>query len=282
VIERHQFSGMGTTIEFVLDVDTPREARRAFGAAEAEFARLERVMSRFRADSELSRLNQTGVLEVSLDLAEVVSRAVEARTRTRGRFDPTVHDALVQAGYDRTFDELRPDAAHDRSRARCGGEIEVTGRLIRLEPGYRVDLGGIGKGFAAERGAEILAGAGPALVSAGGDIAVRGRPEDGFWPIAVEDGPTLGLTEGGLATSGSDRRRWLFAGRERHHLIDPATGEPAMSDLRRVTAVGWDAVEAEILAKVLFLGGRTEAESSGIPAVLVTAEGETVLVGGIA
>ncbi len=273
---------MGTSVELLVEVDEPGAAQKAFAAVEAEFERLEQMMSRFRADSELSRLNEAGELEVSGDLAEVVTLAVEARTRTHGRFDPTVHDALVHAGYDRTFAELQPDADPAHEPNSCGGLVDVKGRRVRVEPGFRLDLGGVGKGFAAERGAERLALAGPSLVSAGGDIAVRGLPEVGYWAIAVEDGPTIGLTRGGLATSGSDRRRWRRGGVERHHLIDPTTGEPAITDLLRVTAVGVDAVDAEILAKVLFLGGRVEAEASGIPAVLVTDRGETVLVGGIA
>ena len=85
----------------------------------------------------------------------------------------------------------------------------------------RLDLGGIGKGFAAERVAELLALTGPSLVSAGGDVAVRGVPTEGTWAVAVDDTLTLGLTRGGLATSGRDRRRWRRGGVEQHHLIDP-------------------------------------------------------------
>ena len=66
-------------------------------------------MSRFRPDSELSRLNRDGAIDASQDLAEVVELALAARERTGGRFDPTIHDALVGAGYDRTFDELAED-----------------------------------------------------------------------------------------------------------------------------------------------------------------------------
>ena len=184
-------------------------------------------MSRFRPDSELSHLNRDGAIDASQDLAEVVELALAAREQTGGRFDPTVHDALVGAGYDRTFDELEVDGDSAAQPAACGGGVAVNGRRIELDPGVRLDLGGIGKGFAAERVAELLALTGPALVSAGGDVAVRGVPTEGMWAVAVDDTLTLGLTRGGLATSGRDRRRWRRDGIEQHHLIEPSTGRPS-------------------------------------------------------
>ena len=198
----------------------------ALEAAEGEFHRLEALLSRFRDDSELSRLNRAGSLTAGPDLCRVVELALAARERTGGRFDPTVHDALVAAGYDRTFEDIAPD-----SHVRCQapdvslGDARVVDGRIELDAGVRLDLGGIGKGYAAERAAEILATAGPCLVNAGGDIAVRG----GSWPIGVETATeplTLELSGGGLATSGRDRRRWRRDGRELHHLIDPRTGAP--------------------------------------------------------
>lgn len=272
------FRAMGTTVELVLESDS---AGGAFDAAEAEFERLEQVMSRFRESSELSRLNDEGSIEASVDLAAVVELALAAREHTAGRFDPTVHDALVAAGYDRSFDDLPGDAPDTGTRATCAGAVSVEGRRIRLAPGVRLDLGGIGKGFAAERVAELLASSGPCLVSAGGDVAVRGVPAQGIWPVAVDDELTLGVERGGVATSGRDRRRWRRGGEERHHLIDPATGRPAETDLLRVTAVGRDAVEAEVLAKTLFLGGLAYAVGEDADAVLVAADGRRVVTGGL-
>jgi len=274
----HAFRAMGTDIELLLEAD---DDSGAFAAVESEFERLEQVMSRFRPDSELSRLNARGAMDVSPDLADVIGLAVAARARTGGRFDPTVHDAVAAAGYDRTFEEVEADSDAGTGSAPCGGRVELDGLHVELEPGFRLDLGGIGKGFAAERVAERLALAGPCLVNAGGDIALRGVPAEGVWPVGVEDGPTLGLARAGLATSGRDRRRWRRGGRELHHLIDPRTGTPAETDLVRVTAVGRNAVDAEVLAKVLLLGGEREAVAAGVPAVLVTADGRTVLAGGI-
>lgn len=275
-----RFRAMGTDVEFLVDAD---DASEALEAAEAEFHRLEALLSRFRPDSELSRLNSEGALEPGPDLLEVVELALLARVRTGGRFDPTVHDALVAAGYDRSF-ELVPADGPTAGAAPCGGGVLVDGRRIELEPGVRLDLGGIGKGFAVERAAVALAAAGPCLVNAGGDLAVRG----GSWPVGLEtaDGQiTLQLERGAIATSGRDRRRWRRNGHEQHHLIDPRTGAPAESDLLRATVVASDAVEAEVWAKALFLAGEAsaaaEADELGLPAVLVTADGRTRLARGL-
>jgi len=278
-MERRVFRAMGTEIELLVHAEG---ADAALDAAEQEFHRLESLLSRFRPDSELSRLNRDGAVDASHDLLRVVALSLDGRERTGGRFDPTVHDALVAAGYDRTFDEVASVARSDTwSPPSAGGEVTLDGARIELEPGVHLDLGGIGKGYAAERAAELLATAGPCLVNAGGDIAVR----DGSWPVGV-DALTLELSNCGLATSGRDRRHWRRGDRELHHLIDPKTGEPADSDVLRVTVVASDAVEAEIAAKALFLSGaeraRTEADAAGMPAVIVTADGRTLLAGGIA
>ena len=164
-----------------------------------------------------------------------------------------------------------PDVSF-RAGARCGG-VEIEHGTIRLERDVRLDLGGIGKGYAVDRACELLGLAGPCLVNAGGDLAVRG----GAWPIAVPDGPTLELSSGALATSGRDRRRWRRGGEERHHLIDPETALPAEGPLLRVTVVAATATEAEVLAKAAFLGAEVDA-----PRVLVMADGTVVLAGGLA
>jgi len=184
-------------------------------------------------------------------------------------------DALVAAGYDRTFDEL-PEEGPPASARACGGGVRVEGRRIELDPGFRLDLGGIAKGYAVDRAADLLGSAGPCLVNAGGDLAARDRS----WPVGVEtaDGQiTLALENGAIATSGTDRRRWRRGRVEAHHLIDPSLGLPATSDYLRVTVVAPTATEAEVLAKAVFLGAPVQG-----PAVLVTTGGETVLAGGLA
>ena len=285
-MERRAFRAMGTDVELLLDAPPRVETFLTLAAAEQEMSRLEGIFSRFREDSELSSLNRAGSLRAGTELVQVTQLAVKARLRTDGRFDPTVHDALVAAGYDRSFEQLRGRIATTTAPPLCGGRIAVdplTG-LIELEPGFRLDLGGIAKGYAVDRLCDMLAAAGPCLVDAGGDIAVRG----GSWPVGVEtaDGMlTLQLTGGAVATSGIDRRSWSSDVGRAHHVIDPATGRPAERDLLRVTVVADSAAEAEVLAKSLYLAGAAqatrEADGLGTPTVLVTRDGRTALAGGL-
>src|SRR5581483_5850510 len=194
-----------------------------------------------------------------------------------GRFDPTVHDAVVAAGYDRTFADVPRDGDAAGVPVPGGGRIEVDGT--------RIVLGGIAKGYAAERAAELLALAGPCLVNAGGDIATR----EGVWLVGVETGRgtvTLRLEGSAVATSGRDRRTWRRNGALRHHLVDPRTGAPAETDVLRVTVVAPDAVDAEVAATSLFLAGAAraaaEADAAGLPAVIVADDGTTTFAGGLA
>ena len=287
-MEHDEFKAMGTDVEVFLDAESNGFATSVFAAARREFERLESLLSRFRPDSELSALNRTGRLRVAPDLLRVTQLALEARERTGGRFDPTVHDALVAAGYDRSFEEVEAGGTvQARPPAHRAGAVRVVPRTgeIMLGPGVRLDFGGIAKGYAVDLVCDLLAEHGPCLVSAGGDLAVR----NGSWPVGVEthDGTiTLELTHGAIATSGSDRRRWSTTEGEAHHLIDPRTGAPSESDLLRVTVVGRTAVEAEVLVKSLYLAGaeqaRREADDQGIPAVLTLVDGRDVLAGSLA
>lgn len=291
---RRRFRAMNTDVEILIDARPNPALERLCDLAESEFSRYEQTFSRFREDSELSRLNRAGCVYPSPELAEVIRLALDARDRTGGRFDPTVHDALVAAGYGTTFDDIggghRPGST--ALAARCGGGVAfdvVTGE-IALDHGVRIDLGGIAKGYAADRVAELAGTHASCMVNAGGDVAVCGAPRCGAWDIGVTRGDgsvmTLSLRQGGLATSGRDRRRWTVDSREMHHIIDPDTSAPAQTDLLRVTAVASSAADAEVLAKSLFICGRAEAarkaDAAGVPCVLVDANGATLLAGGLA
>ncbi len=275
-LRRTEWRAVGTTCAAAVTVGSADEAgvRAALAAAQEEVAACERELSRFDPASDLSRLNAAGGrwTPVGRRLLETLGLALHAREDTGGRFDPTVLPALVAAGYDRSFEllEERPPAAAGGWRAGAAIELDERHARVRLEPGAAVDLGGIGKGYAAGRALDAMLAASPglagALVDLGGDIAVSGKsPEGGPWLIAVADplraGDTLAvlaLGAGGVATSGRDARRFGPAG-SLHHLIDPETGESALAGPLTVTVVASDSAEAEAHATTLAIAGPGEA-----------------------
>ncbi len=220
-MEHITFRAMGSRILAILDTDNPA-ARAALNAVPAWFASWERAMSRFDPQSELSALNRkTGQwVRLSPVLGSVIRAALQAARTSDGLVTPTLLTALEAIGYDRDFAqigatpvaEVRPGAIADWRTI----EWNARHRMIRVPPGVRLDLGGSAKGWAADQAARRLGRSGPALVDAGGDIAVSGPRADGSpWPIGVSDPQTpdtqvdlLLLARGGVATSGRDYRRW--------------------------------------------------------------------------
>jgi thiamine biosynthesis lipoprotein len=267
----HTFRAMGSQITLWLEAGegvTPG----AFAQAEALFAEVELALSRFRPESELSRLNaRPGEWQaVSLLLWQVLSRALALARETGGFFDPTLLNALEAAGYDASFEQVAAranspaGAGHWQGRLR-GVKLNVAGLSVRLSPGVRLDLGGIAKGHTAALAAALLDEFGPCLVDAGGDL-VAGRPPRGLpgWPVAVAapDGAAgradlfhLWLQKASLATSGRDYRHWRAGDRPAHHIINPRTGRPAGSDVQSATVLAADAARAEGWATAAVVAG---------------------------
>lgn len=287
-----RFRAMGTNIELIVDAQNTPEVHAAMLAGHRTFADLEAKLSRFRPDSELSRLNrEREIAAPSGALRAAVELALEAREATSGRFDPGVHDAVVAAGYDRSFDELPATVRGGPARTSAHGapaSIDQRTGTIRLADGARIDLGGIAKGLTAEIVAETLADVGPCLVNAGGDIATRGVPAGGAWPVGLrlaQGDAVVGLAHGALATSGRDRRAWTTTSGDAHHVIDPATGAPAATDVLRITVFAPTAVDAETYATALMIVGADaaidEARSLGLEAIVVSEQGTTLMTEGV-
>lgn len=232
---------------------------------------LEQCWSRFRADSELSRLNSAGgaAVAVSADMIAALRAACAAWVFTERAFDPTVHDSLLRLGYDDHIDEVRRrgDVGARGGPALpspgCAGIVfdEATG-VAQLPAGVRLDLGGIGKGLAADLVATGLVanGAEGAMVNIGGDLRVTGLPPAGdAWTIDIEDPRTdqpcaaVSLLDGGVATSTTLRRRWRQAMRPVHHLVSPGTGAPTTSPVVGASVVAGTAAWADALSKVPFV-----------------------------
>ncbi len=236
-----------------------------------ELRRLELCWSRFLKDSELSALNRAAGrwFTMSETLAAAVDCALKLSELTAGMFDPTVHDRLIELGYDRPFSgldlqQVGPLPAPARSPGVLG--IERDGERIRLPLGTAIDLGGVGKGRAADVVATglIRRGAVSACVSLGGDIRVAGGvPEDGGWSIPVDDphdsSRQLGCVltaDASIVTSTTAFRAWTRDGRTMHHIIDPRTGMPAETGVHAVVVTAPQAWLAEGFAKAALIAGR--------------------------
>jgi thiamine biosynthesis lipoprotein len=268
---RNEFRAMGCQMLAALHYPSGR-GKELLARVPAWFETWEDSLSRFRPDSELNRLNRsTGEpVQVSEVLWGVFQASLEAERQSAGLVTPTLLDSLVGAGYNASFDRLPVDQAETLTGLCCSFtlqdvEVETSNHTIQLPRGLHLDFGGVAKGWAAHQAVKRLQAYGPALVDAGGDIAISGlQPGGEPWLVGVDDPhqpgnnlEVLQLGHCGVATSGRDYRRWKQAGSWKHHIIDPRSGEPAVTDVLSATVVAPTVLEAEVAAKVvLILGSR--------------------------
>ena len=240
----------------------------------ARLRQLEKTWSRFLPDSELNRLQarRGDWLECSDDLVAALRRCRQMHVETHGLFDPSIRSSLEQHGYDRTFAEIVERASQPVSEVVTAPApgldgVEIRDNWVRLDEGLSIDLGGIGKGLAADIVADelIAAGANSAYVSLGGDIQAAGEPVDeNGWRVPLLH-PATGepidhhaLYAGALVMSTVMIRRWTRGDAEHHHIIDPRTGHPSDTDLLAVAVADHSAARGEALAKAAIIAGSAE------------------------
>ena len=313
------FRAMGTTAHVLVR----GEPSDTVAWVEREVERLEGLWSRFRTGTDVTRLNRADgrPVRVAPETLRLVEHARSMWHETDGRFDPTVLHALEANGYDETFERVRERTGNvdgpiastapvgldpltfplsgiasprPQPAPGCGGVI-VNRELgtITLPRGVGLDLGGIGKGYAADlvtRGA-IARGADGVCVGLGGDVRCRGvGPVDGTWPIAVEDPfdeqrvmMTCVLDDAAIVTSTQRFRRWRHDGTWRHHIIDPASGMPTRSGLAAVIVADRATWRAEGLAKAALVAGPRAGAAllggAGVTGWLVDDHGQATAVG---
>ena len=293
---RAGFPALGTTA--VVVVTDPRRIGAAERGLRAELAAIEVTCSRFRADSEISRLHNATGATVALSglLADALATALRAARLTGGLVDPTVGTAVANLGYDRDFTEIDPagPAPAEPPRPVPGWWrvlLDHPGRQVVLPREVRLDLGATAKAFAADRAAGRLAadlGCG-VLVSLGGDVAVAGPPPAGGWRLGVGDDhrtapdTSVVIATGGLATSSTTCRSWRRAGRLVHHIVDPRTGdipEPVWRTVSVAAASCVDANTASTAAIVLGAAAPAWLTAWKLPARLVGMSGQVHTVAG--
>jgi len=302
---RHEarFRAMGTDCHLVVLGGTPEHLE----VGELEIRRLESLWSRFLPTSDVGRLNAAdgAVVPVHPDTRLLLDRAVEARTRTDGWFDPFMARQLVDRGYDRDFGELPParptDVEPGEDRPGIGEPMRHLAPIaiarpdldghspVRLLDGVGFDPGGIGKGLAADLVAGCLAahGVSGVLVNLGGDLRVLGDTPDGGWKVTIDDpmdrsqAPVadVRLADCGLCTSSPLARRWRAPdGAAAHHVLDPRTGRPAVISVASITVTAPAAWLAETLTTAVMLSGPTFGAAllrrAGAEALVVDLEGQ--------
>jgi FAD:protein FMN transferase len=248
-VESHHFAALGTNCSLFA------AGRSLASLLEGEFwvKRLGARLTRFSADSELSQLNAAAGrwFEIGEEMEAVLRESLRAFEMSAGLVNIAVLHSMLAIGYTRSLSEGASVATLDGARPLppLPDVLSVRRGAARLERGAALDLGGIAKGWMADRLCESLGL--NALANLGGDLSAAGPGPDGNgWPVAMA-GATLLLRGQGAATSSVQRRRWGDV----HHLIDPRTGLPARSGLAEVSVVAGGGFEAEVVAKTALLVG---------------------------
>ena len=284
---------LGTSMRLV--VTRPEELAAAKNAADRVIVEIDEAASRFRIDSELSRVNREPgrPMRISALLAKAIAAGLRGARLTNGAVDPTVGSAVRLAGYDRDFASILADGPPiSLSVSQVPGwqaiHLDEAARTVRIPPGVEIDLGATAKALAADLAAAAAheaMGAGGALVSLGGDIAVAGDPPPEGWAVQTSEDSnaridygeeTISIQSGGVATSSTTVRRWTRGGVVLHHIIDPATGLPAAGPWRTASVVAGTCVDANIAATAAIVMGSSAIEwltANGLPARLVDRDG---------
>jgi thiamine biosynthesis lipoprotein len=284
---------LGSSLRVVVTKPTALMAAKA--AVDEVVKAIDLAASRFREDSELSRLNASPErwITVSPLLAQAIAASLRGARLTGGAVDPTIGSAIRLAGYDSDFASVPAEGEPIQLFAQPipgwqAMQFDAHLRTVRLPRGVELDLGATAKALASDLAAAAASKAiegGGALVSLGGDIAVTGEPPPGGWPVQAsedssapidDDAETVTIMSGGLATSSTTVRRWTRGGVVLHHIIDPATGLPADSPWRTATVVAGTCVDANIASTAaIVMGHKTLAwlEAHRLPARLVDQRG---------
>ena len=280
-------------------MDTPmtitayrRDCEAALEAARTRIKQIENELSVTDEESEIARLNAGETVLISPDTNELLSFALEMCRKTGGTFDPTIYPILRAWGF--TTEEFRvPEEEELQELKKLSGsdKVHINGSKVSLAPGTMIDLGGIGKGYASQKAAEILKKKGirSAIINLGGNVQTVGRPPRitlrKHWRVGVkapDEGELLGVLSTGecaIVTSGGYERYFVAPDGELYwHIIDPETARPARSGVMSVTVVGKDGALCDALSTAFFVMGAEKAaefwrDHSGFDFLILSVDG---------
>ncbi len=255
-----------------ISVFTDSDGEALLDDCENEIYRLEKMLSMTDTDSDIYRLNENGSAEVSPETARLIADAVSYGEETDGSFDPTVAALMTAWGF--RSGEYRIPSADEIAMltAQIGiDNVEVSDCFVSLSNGAKIDLGGIAKGYTAQKLIEMIkdSGASAALLTLGGNVQLYGKNTDGMaFNIGIENPDNPGdiclkfvsWQDMAVVTSGDYQRYFESDGVRYHHIIDPETGYPADGGLRAVTVICSDGERADALSTALFVMGESGAQ----------------------
>jgi FAD:protein FMN transferase len=293
-VQRVEDGIMGTRITVELWAEDGSKGDAAIEAVMDELRRIDRDMSTYKPTSELSLVNQRAAAEpvkIGAELFELLTTALQYSRDTEGAFDIT----YASVGYLYDFRQRKhPDSASIQRALPAVNYhhvlLDTKARTVRFkQPGVRIDLGGIGKGYAVDRGITVLQAHGitRAIVTAGGDSRIIGDRFGHPWVVGIrhpdrkdEVIARIPLEDAAFSTSGDYERYFDENGVRYHHIIDPHTGHSA-SKVRSTTIIGPSATRTDGLSKTAFVLGPERALAiynrlDDIDAILVTPDGRVL------
>ncbi len=261
-------------LDTVIDITAYGEnAEEAVSAAKTEIYALEGLLSVTDKNSDIYRINasQGNAVQISDKVCELIEKSLEMCDTTDGNFDITMYNVIKLWGF--TTGEYKvPDESEIADALACTGTDKITlesDNCITVLQGTALDLGGIAKGYIADKAVEAMknAGAQYGLISLGGNIRTFGeKPTGEKWHVGIRhpEGNSYFLTvstqEGSVITSGAYQRNFTQDGITYHHIIDPTTGKPSQSDAVSVTIIGSDGALCDGLSTAVFIGGSEYAD----------------------
>lgn len=301
------FTAMDTAMAITVYAHDQSEASENLARCNEIVRELDKALSPTEDGSWIARLNaaEGEPLDAPSDVRELVVQAQETAEATDGAFDPTVYPLTSAWGFTNGAHRTPSDAEIEAALARVSFHavhVDAASGAISLEEGAQLDVGGIAKGFAADRIADELRerNVSGALIDLGGNVTVLGaKPDNTPWTVGIADpldpaslAGTLRLAEATISTSGDYQRFFIDdEGIRRHHLIDPKTGYPAESGLSSVSVVARSGARADALSTALFVLGADRAvdlwratqgdEASAFEAVLITRNGAVLVTEGL-
>ncbi|BCB96252.1 thiamine biosynthesis lipoprotein ApbE [Dissulfurispira thermophila] len=293
---------MYTIVSITVSSNSEEKAKEAINKAFNEMDRLARLLNFYSEDSEISMINRNAgnkPVKVSPETLEIIDKAIYTSQNTEGAFDITVGPVVKLWDFK---NKAMPDEKLIKAKLKLVGYknivVDKEKSMIFLKTkGSQIDLGGIIKGYAADKAVDVLRknGIQSGIVAIAGDIKVFGKkPDGGFWNIGIQNPrqksdrdeiiATIGLSDTGISTSGDYERFFIKDGKRYHHLLNPKTGYPAYG-CQSATVITKEAALTDAFATGIFILGPQKGMDAlkrlGFDGVIIDKDGKIYVTEGI-